>query len=278
MAKRIVLVFLWLISILGTAGLTAKLMNSPTWVWETKPWVRRIKHWPEPVVALAGDMPIYQSDLQNAFNSLPSRVQDNERKVMASKALLSMTVIPFMWRDAARSYDVFQSTYQSVQMENMKNTILKTLLDGQLFAGSAGPTEAQIQSFIAQNPDIFMKRTIHYREDLYSGSVVDKSSQHKLISSRRGSFVYPGMLNPSSLSLLLPLSPGQSTALVPCGTRLCRYTKEGKDDVKQFDDTLAKQTAKYQILANKEADWLTHYRKSHPIQIKRQDLIDAILR
>ena len=67
--------------------------------------------------------------------------------------------------------------------------------------------------------------------------------------------------------------------MVPCNTDICRYTKEGKDEVKPaFDPNRAKQIAKFAMVAQEETDWLSSRQKSHPVKIKRQDLIDDILR
>ena len=131
MTKKISLAFLWFISILATADLTAYVTNNPTWVWETKPWARRIKHWPEPVVALAGDMPIYQSDLRNAFENLPPQVQNAQRKSKASETLLNETVTPLLWRVAAQSSGILESTSTFKLMEGFKNSLLKPWIDKQ---------------------------------------------------------------------------------------------------------------------------------------------------
>jgi hypothetical protein len=278
MAKRIVLAFLWLISILGTAGLTAYVMNSPAWVWDTNSWVRRIKHWPEPVVALVGDMPIYQSDIRDIFDSLPPQSQDADRNSKASASLLNIAIYHYLWRDAALSYGIFQSTYPFVHLEHDKDAILQTWAREKLLSQDANPTESQIQSYIAQNPSLFTKRIIHYREDRYSSPTTGKLPRTRLIRTRHGSFSYPGTLNPSSLSLIVNLLPGQSTAIVPCDTQVCRYTKEGKDEVKPaFTADRAKVNAKLQIMGKKEMEWLSTYLKLHPVKIKRQDLINNIL-
>jgi hypothetical protein len=280
MAKRIALAFLWLFSILSTADITAYVMNSPAWVWDTKPWVRRIKHWPEPVVALAGDMPIYQSDLQDIFDDLSPQLQDSERKMKASEALVNMTVTPLLWRIAAQSTGVLQSSSTYKLLENYKNNILKTLINKQLYTRQADPTEDQIQTFIDQNPSLFAKRVIHYRLDQYYAPLPGKSQRQTLVSSRHASFVYPGKFDPPDLSLLLPLSPGQSTSRYPCGPHhFCQYTKEGKDGViPAFDMRRAEEIAKIQLKSKTETDWLSPYQKTHPIKIKRQDLINNILR
>ena len=278
LTKKVFLAFLWLLSILGAIGLTASFTNSPTWIWETKPWVREIKHWPEPVVALVGDMPIYQSDIRDLFQRLPPVMQTAKRKSKSSAELLNIATITMLWREAAQSNGIFQSTYPSQHLEIDKDTILQTWVRENLFAREAEPTEAQIQSYIAQNPNLFTKRIIHYREDRYAGPVTGKLSQPKLISSRHGTFVYPGTINPPWAAVLLHVLPGQSTAIVPCYSNSpCRYTKEGKDDVKPaLNANLAKQNARLQIMGKKQTDWLATYQKSHPVQIKRQDLIDKI--
>ena len=269
--KKAGLALLWIISILGTMVLMAFFTRSTAWEWETNPWVRRIKHWPEPVVAFVGDVPIFQFDLWNIYEGLSPQLRDNFREQKASNALVKMTVDAFLWRGAAQSYGIFQSIYPSRHLEDAKNTISKTWLDEQIFTRNARPTESQIQSFIAQNPMIFTKRIIHYREDRYRGPT--------LISRRQGSITYPGSSSPAWLMVLLSLPAGrQSTALLPCDADLCRYTEEGQVDVEPaFDADRAKLIAEFQIIDKKKTDWLTAYQKLHPVKIKRQDLIDKVL-
>jgi hypothetical protein len=276
--KNSVLAFSWLISMLGTAALTMHFTSSSAWMWETKPWIRRIKHWPEPVVALVGDTPIYQSDLQNYFNGLTPQLQDTERKMKASTAVLNRATYAFFWLDAAQSYNVFQSTNIAQRLDNEKSNILIPLVSEQIFSQDADPTETQITSFVDQNPSLFIKRIIHYREDLYNGSLSEKSSP-RLIGSRHGSFTYPGTVNPPVLTQLVNRSPGQSTKLVPCNSNLCRYTKEGTDVTEPaYDAERIKQIAKSQIIEERETEWLATYQRTHPVKIKRQDLIDNLLR
>ena len=126
--KKAFLAFLWLFSILATADLTTYFTSSTAWVWETKPWIRRIKHWPEPIVAFVGNTPLYQSDIRNAFDGLPNHAPNVEQK-MKSTVMLRMTADTIMWRDAAQSFGVFQSIYPSQRLETEKNIILTTWLN-----------------------------------------------------------------------------------------------------------------------------------------------------
>lgn len=259
-------------------GCSSKSTINPieAWQWETSPWIRRLKHWNEPVVAHVGDMPIFQSDVMKVYKGLPPPALEMIKQDKEGKALVNMTIDEFLLRQAALDRGALQSDMVVARLNSVQSQVLDGWLFSQIPEMKHTFTDAEIHAFIAHNPNLFAaRRLITYRAEMYPAppagahGAAARPDLHVPVKSQRASGVYfvKGQ-NASLMETLSRLAPGKSTAFLPCGPKnVCRYVKEKDIPAPPPDPKQTREIAQAELTRQARSAWVKQYRQSQAITI-----------
>jgi hypothetical protein len=264
-------------SLLITEVLTATLLLPPRTEWQlkTSTVARKIFHWREPQIASVGDTPIYASDVISLYRGLPKPLQESLKRKNATEELLDMTITRFVFRQAALEREAPADESLADFVENSEFSAMKTWLTEQFSHEETEPTNDEIKTIMAQNPGYFgIHHQIRCRVDLYTVSTRKRAP--KFLKSSHWKIPYPdGAWTPDWLIQLAKLPKGKSTQLYKCEGGVCRYTKEGEEDVTSMPADQIKTMARNQWIDHKISDYQKKFRDTHSIE-KHPDRIGGI--